>query len=59
MSQSQETIAKTTDVSADELSSLHNRLTQKLKTKLDDFSHIGQEALRQFGSRLLRAMTAP
>jgi hypothetical protein len=49
MSESQETIAKTTDVSAYELSSLHNhRLTQKLKTKLDDFSHIGQEALRQF-----------
>jgi Proteolysis_6 C-terminal/Putative zinc finger in N-recognin (UBR box) len=59
MSESQETNTMTMGVQPDELPSLHNRLTQKSKTKSDDFSQIGQEALRQFGSRLSQAMTVP
>ena len=45
------------DLELDEWTLLHNRLITK--SNPDALSEVGQEALRQFGSRLLLAMTVP
>jgi len=50
---------KETDSEIDEWAMLHKRLAKKIKIDSDYFSETGKEALHQFGSKLVQAMTVP